>query len=93
MLILLLTKLKRLKSIDLKKIHVSNPALFLSVDISLSVEELSVGVDDENDDSLDQDDHISDVPDEDEPWTLVYSRKRGRRKLIFKNGSSSNLEP
>jgi hypothetical protein len=31
----------------------------------------------------DHEDHISDVPDEDEPWTLVSSRKRGRIKLIF----------
>jgi hypothetical protein len=50
------------------------------------------GVEDEGFGSLDQEDYISDVPDDDEPWTLVSSRKRGRRKLMFKNGSSSNLE-
>jgi hypothetical protein len=89
----IINKIKEVETNRLKDFHVSNPSLFLFVDISLSVEELSVGVDDENVGSFDQEDHISDVPDEDEPWTLVYSRKRGRRKLIFKNGSSPNLEP
>jgi hypothetical protein len=40
-----------------------------------------------------QEDYSSDYRNDDEPWTIVSSRKRGIRKLIFKNGSSSNLEP
>jgi hypothetical protein len=72
--------------------HNSNPESFLPSDISLSLEELRVGLDDKDEVVPDQEDYISDVPDEDEPWTLVHSRKKGRRKLIFKNGSSSNME-
>jgi hypothetical protein len=73
--------------------HNSNPDSFLPRDISLSMEELRVGLEDRDEVVSDQEDHISDVPDDDEHWTLVHSRKKGRRKLIFKNGSSSNLEP
>jgi hypothetical protein len=53
---------------------------------------LKAGLEDGDEVLSDQGDHISDVPDEDDPWTIVHSRKKGRRKLIFKNGSSSNLE-
>jgi hypothetical protein len=66
--------------------------MFLPNDISLSVEEMRVGLEGGDEVLSDQGDHTSDIPDEDEPWTLVHSRKRGRRKLIFKNGGSSNLE-
>jgi hypothetical protein len=56
------------------------------------VEELRVGLEDGDEVLSDQGDHISDIPDADEPWTIVHSREKGRRKLIFKNGGSSNLE-
>ncbi|KAM0835336.1 hypothetical protein ACQ4PT_062996 [Festuca glaucescens] len=85
-----------IKEVETKRLddfHKSNPASFLPIDISLSVEEMRVGLENRDEVLSDQEDHISDVPDEDEPWTLVHSRKRGRRKLIFKNGGSSNLEP
>jgi hypothetical protein len=85
----------KIKEVELKRLddfHQSNPACFLPNDISLSVEELKAGLEDGDEVLSDQGDHISDVPDEDEPWTIVHSRKRGRRKIIFKNGSSSNLE-
>ncbi|KAK1649992.1 hypothetical protein QYE76_067797 [Lolium multiflorum] len=60
----------------LEDFHLSNPAAFLPKDISLSMEELRVGLEDENVMVDEQDDHLSDVPDENEPWTLVHSRKR-----------------
>jgi hypothetical protein len=56
------------------------------------VEELRVGLEDGDEVLSDQGDHISDIPDADEPWTIVHSRKKGRRKLIFKNGGCSILE-
>jgi hypothetical protein len=56
------------------------------------VEELRVGLVDGDEVLSDQGDRISDIPDVDEPWTLVHSRKKGTRKLILKNGGSSNLE-
>jgi hypothetical protein len=76
----------------LEDFHLTNPASFLPKDISLSMEELRAGLEDENEMVDEQDDHLSDVPDENEPWTLVHRRKRGRKRLIFKNGSSPNLE-
>jgi hypothetical protein len=85
----------QIKKVELNRLddfHQTNPASFLPKDISLSIEELKVGMDDKDVGSSDQDDYTSDVPDDDEPWTLVHSRKKGRRKLIFKNGSSSNME-
>jgi hypothetical protein len=88
-----INEIKNVETNRLINFHNSNPESFLPNDISLSVEELRVGFDDEEEFVSDQEDHISDVPDEDEPWTLVHSRKRGKRKLIFKNGGSSNLEP
>ncbi|KAM0862675.1 hypothetical protein ACQ4PT_045111 [Festuca glaucescens] len=89
----IINKVKEIDINRLKDFHASNPDMFLPVDISLNVDEMRKGVEDEGFRSLDQEDYSSDVPDDDEPWTLVSSRKRGRRKLIFKNGSSSNLEP
>jgi hypothetical protein len=86
-------KVKEIEINRLKDFHVSNPDMFLHVDISLTVDEMRKGVEDEGFGSLDQEDYSSDVPDDDEPWTVVSSRKRGRRKLIFKNCSCSNLEP
>jgi hypothetical protein len=87
-----INEIKNVETNRLINFHNSNPESFLPNDISLSVEELRVGFDDEEEFVSDQEDHISDVPDEDEPWTLVHSKKKGRRKLIFKNGSSSNME-
>ena len=87
--------IEKIKEGEIKRLddfHLSNPASFLPKDISLAVEEMRAGLEDENEMIDEQDDHLSDVPDEVEPWTLVHSRKKGRRKLIFKNGSSSNLE-
>ncbi|KAM0897032.1 hypothetical protein ACQ4PT_022817 [Festuca glaucescens] len=86
-------KIKEVETKRLVDFHHSNPASFLPNDISLSVEEMRVGLEGGDEVLSDQGDHTSDIPDEDEPWTLVHSRKRGRRKLIFKNGGSSNLEP
>ncbi|KAM0880457.1 hypothetical protein ACQ4PT_033564 [Festuca glaucescens] len=77
----------------LKNFHCSNPDMFLPVDNSLTVDEMRKDVGDEVHGSGDQEDYSSDYPDEIEPWTLVSSRKKGRRKLIFKNGNRSNLEP
>ncbi|KAK1609994.1 hypothetical protein QYE76_033671 [Lolium multiflorum] len=62
--------------------HNSNPESFLPNDISLSVEEMRVGFDEEDKFVSDQEDHISDVPDEDEPWTLVHTNQRRRKKQI-----------
>jgi hypothetical protein len=67
--------------------------MFLLVDISLTIDEMRKDVEDEVHNSVDHVDYNSDYPDEDEPWTLVSSRKRGRIKLNFLNGSRSNLEP
>jgi hypothetical protein len=39
-----------------------------------------------------QEDYSSDQPNEEEPWAIVSSRKKGRKKPIFKNGSISNME-
>ncbi|KAM0863086.1 hypothetical protein ACQ4PT_044825 [Festuca glaucescens] len=89
----IINKVKEIEINRLKDFHASNPDMFLPVDISLTVDEMRKGVEDEGLGSVDQEDYNSDFPDDDEPWTLVSSRKRGRRKLIFKNGSSSNLEP
>jgi hypothetical protein len=89
----IINKIKEVETKILDDFHQSNPACFLPIDISLSVEEIRVCLEDGNGVLSDQEDYISDVPDEDEPWTLVHSRKRGRRKLIFKNGCGSNLEP
>jgi hypothetical protein len=66
-----------LKQKRLDDFHKSNPASFLPIDISLYVEEMRVGLEDGDGVLSDQEDHISDVPDEDEPWTLVHSRKGG----------------
>ncbi|KAM0876127.1 hypothetical protein ACQ4PT_036376 [Festuca glaucescens] len=89
----IIDKIKEAETKRLVDFHNSNPDSFLPSDISLSMGELRVGLEDRDEVLSDQEDHFSDVPDDDEPWTLVHSRKRGRRKLIFKNGSSSNLEP
>jgi hypothetical protein len=86
--------------IDIKKreidrltdFHSSNPKMFLRVDISLKVEDMKKGDENEVHIPVDQDDYSSDYPNEDEPCTLVSSRKKVRRKLIFKHGSSSNME-
>jgi hypothetical protein len=79
----IINKIKEVETNMLKDFHVSNPTLFLPVDISLSVEELRVGVEDENVVLSDQEDYFSDVPDEDEPWTLVYCRKKRKKKVNF----------
>jgi hypothetical protein len=47
------------------------------------VEELRVGVKDEKVALSDEEDHVCDVPDEDEPWTLVYCRKKRKKKVNF----------
>jgi hypothetical protein len=85
-------EIKKAETKRLVDFHNSNPESFLPSDISLSLEELRVGLDGKEEVVSDQEDYTSDIPDEDEPWTLVHSRKKGRRKLIFKNGSSSNME-
>ncbi|KAM0868635.1 hypothetical protein ACQ4PT_041180 [Festuca glaucescens] len=89
----IINKVKEIEINRLKNFHASNHDMFLPVDISLTVDEMRKDVGDEVHGSDDQEEYSSDFPDDDEPWTLVSSRKRGRRKLIFKNGSSSNLEP
>jgi hypothetical protein len=75
-----------IKDVETKRLndfHTSNPASFPPSDISLSLEELREVLEDGNGVLSDQEDHTSDVPHEDEPWTVVHRRKRGRRKLIF----------
>jgi hypothetical protein len=47
------------------------------------VEEMRVGLEGGDEVLSGQGDHTSDIPDEDDPWTLVHSRKKGRRKLNF----------
>ncbi|KAM0885529.1 hypothetical protein ACQ4PT_030287 [Festuca glaucescens] len=88
----IINEVKDIEINRLKNFHASNPDMFPPVDISLTMDEMRKDVEDEVHGSADQEDYSSDYPDDDEPWTLVSSRKRGRRKLIFKNGSSSNLE-
>jgi hypothetical protein len=59
-----------IKEVETKRFHdfhKSNPASFLPIDISLSVEEMRVGLEDGDGVLSDQEDHISDVPGEDEP--------------------------
>jgi hypothetical protein len=65
----------KIKDVEIKRLeefHLSNPACFLPNDISLTVEELQEGMEENVGVSSDQKDHISDVPDDDEPWTLVH---------------------
>ncbi|KAM0899054.1 hypothetical protein ACQ4PT_021541 [Festuca glaucescens] len=88
----IINDIKKIEIDRLKNIHTSNPDMFLPVDISLTVEDMKGYGGDEVPLPVDQDDYSSDYPDEDEPWTLVSSRKKCRRKLIFKHGSSSNME-
>jgi hypothetical protein len=60
----IINKIKDVETKRLKDFHTSNPASFLHIDISLSVEELRVGLEDENGVLSDREDHTSDVPDE-----------------------------
>jgi hypothetical protein len=56
--------------------------MFLPQDISLSVEELvgSAG----NDQMEDDETHISEDNEYEEPWTEVSFKNRSRKKLVFK---------
>jgi hypothetical protein len=56
--------------------------MFLPQDISLSVEEL-VGSADNNQFENDET-HISEEYDYEEPWTEVSYKNRSRKKLVFK---------
>ncbi|KAM0927426.1 hypothetical protein ACQ4PT_002866 [Festuca glaucescens] len=88
----IINDIKKIEIDRLKNFHSSNPDMFLPVDISLTMEDMKVDGGYEVPLPVDQDDYSSDYPNEDEPWTLLSSRKKGRIKLIFKHGISSNME-
>jgi hypothetical protein len=74
-----------LKTIELDRLdefHHDHPDMFLPQDISLSVEELvgSAG----NNQREDDESHISEDNEYEEPWTEVSFKNRSRKKLIFK---------
>jgi hypothetical protein len=79
----------------LEKFHDNSPDMFLPSDISQTVEELvsssnvaNYGLHSQCDDT-----HNSVDDSSLEPWVEVSYSKSCRKKLKFKNGSSSNLEP
>jgi hypothetical protein len=74
--------LKNIELGRLDKFHHDHPDMFLPQDISLSVEEL-VGSADSNQ-FEDDESHISEENDYEEPWTEVSYKNRSRKKLVFK---------
>jgi hypothetical protein len=74
-----------LKTIELErldKFHHDHPDMFLPQDISLYVEELVGSA--SNDQMEDDETHISEDSEYEEPWTEVSFKNRSRKKLIFK---------
>jgi hypothetical protein len=89
-----ISALKNVEIDRLEKFHDNNPDMFLPSDISQTVEELvnssnvaNYGLHGQCDDT-----HTSVDDSNLEPWVEVSYSKSCRRKIKFKNGSSSNLE-
>jgi hypothetical protein len=74
--------LKNVELDRLDKFHHDHPDMFLPQDISLTVEELVGSA--SKDQMEDDESHISEDSDYEEPWTEVSFKNRRRKKLIFK---------
>jgi hypothetical protein len=74
--------LKNIELDRLDKFHHDHPDMFLPQDISPSVEELVGSA--SNDQMEDDETHISEDSEYEEPWTEVSFKNRSRKKLIFK---------